>query len=223
MSPPTHGNDPASEHSDAPGRPPSDLSPSDISEAYLRRSIAEIEELNRRILECRHCAPTHELPVLASGNPQADIVLVKWSASLAERQEGVAFFGRAGTAVLKSLERLAIDPTTIYGTLAIKCSHIAESRATRICPPWLSDEIAIVMPKLVVAMGARALDALNGLEYPMSEPLTADVGTIQRWTPTIEALFVPDIDDSLDEQGAKRAFWNAFRAIGEWHESQPPY
>lgn len=222
MSPPTSGNDPASERPTAPG-PLGDLTPSDISEAYLRRSIAEIEDLNRQILECRHCVPSVELPVLASGNPQADIFFVKWSASLAERQEGVAFFGRAGTAILKSLERLAIDPTTIYGTLAIKCSHIAESRAARICPPWLADEIAIVMPKLIVTMGARALEAVNGLDYPMAQELATDVGRIQRWTPTTEALFVPDIDDSLDEQGAKRAFWSAFRAIGEWHASQPPY
>ena len=46
---------------------------------------------------------------------------------------------------------------------------------------------------------------------------------VQRWTPTIEALYVPDIDASLDEQGAKRAFWDAFRAIGDWHQAQPPY
>ena len=32
-----------------------------------------------------------------------------------------------------------------------------------------------------------------------------------------------DYDASLDEQGAKRAFWDAFRAIGDWHQAQPPY
>jgi hypothetical protein len=57
----------------------------------------------------------------------------------------------------------------------------------------------------------------------MAEPLAADVGVVQKWTPTIEALYVPDIDESLDEQNAKRAFWAAFRALGDWHEAQPPY
>ena len=51
----------------------------------------------------------------------------------------------------------------------------------------------------------------------------AGIGTIQQWTPTIEAILVPDIDQSLDEQNAKRAFWAAFRAIGEWYAAQPPY
>ncbi len=37
------------------------------------------------------------------------------------------------------------------------------------------------------------------------------------------ALYVPNIDESLDEQDSKRAFWAAFRALGEWHAAQPPY
>jgi uracil-DNA glycosylase family 4 len=220
---------------DTPGNEPRQIRPrqkqggtpvgstSAIQDAYLRRSIAEIETLNRDILACRHCAPKDELPVLASGSPQAEIMMVKWSASLAERQEGVAVFGRAGTAILKSVQRLGIDPMTMYGTLAVKCSHLAESDAADLCPPWLAEEIAIVMPKLVVPMGERALAAINRLDSPLAEPLRDEPGVVQRWTPTIEALYVPDIDESLDEQNAKRAFWAAFRAIGEWHEAQPPY
>lgn len=223
MTPDTPGNDPR------PARPRRQAggggqdSPTEIQDAYLRRSIAEIESLNREILACVHCAPKDELPVLASGSPQAEIMMVKWSASLAERQEGVAFFGRAGTAILKSVERLGINPTTMYGTLAVKCSHLPEADAAAMCPPWLAQEVAIVMPKLVVPMGERALSALNRLDYPLAEELRPEPGVVQRWTPSIEALYVPDIDESLDEQNAKRAFWAAFRALGEWHDSQPPY
>ena len=223
MTPNTPGNDPrASRPRRNPGASAGE-SPGDLQDAYLRRSIAEIESLNREILACSHCVPKDELPVLASGSPQAEIMMVKWSASLAERQEGVAFFGRAGTAILKSVERLGINPATMYGTLAVKCSHLADHDAAKLCPPWLAQEISIVMPKLVVAMGAQALDAINGIDYPLAEPLRTETGIVQRWTPTIDALYVPDIDASLDEQNAKRAFWGAFRAIGEWHEAQPPY
>ena len=51
----------------------------------------------------------------------------------------------------------------------------------------------------------------------------ADMGVIQQWTPSVEALVVPDIDESLDEQGAKRRFWEAFRVLGEWHDTQAPF
>ena len=48
-------------------------------------------------------------------------------------------------------------------------------------------------------------------------------GELQRFTPTIEALVTPDIDASLDEQGAKTRFWNAFKALGAWWAELPPY
>ncbi|MDX6554971.1 MAG: uracil-DNA glycosylase [Miltoncostaeaceae bacterium] len=198
-------------------------SPDQIQDAYLKRAIAEIGALNDEILGCERCGGEGTLPVMSSGSPQAQIMLVKWSASLAERQEGVAFFGRAGTAILKSVQRLGIDPLDLYGTLCVKCRHDDPEGAADPMPSWLSREIQIVLPKLVVPMGPQALDALNRLDFPLSEPLRAEPGAVQRFTPTIEAIYVPDIDESLDEQGAKRAFWAAFRAIGDWHEAQPPY
>jgi hypothetical protein len=48
-------------------------------------------------------------------------------------------------------------------------------------------------------------------------------GEIQRLTPAVEALTVPDIDRSLDDEDAKRGFWSAFRALGEWYADFPPY
>jgi len=39
----------------------------------------------------------------------------------------------------------------------------------------------------------------------------------------MEALTVPDIDRSLDDEQAKREFWGAFRALGEWYADFPPY
>ena len=39
----------------------------------------------------------------------------------------------------------------------------------------------------------------------------------------MQALYVPDIDASLDEQPAKTEFWNAFKALGPWWAELPPY
>ncbi len=79
------------------------------------------------------------------------------------------------------------------------------------------------MPKLIMPMGDDALEAINSLRFPGSAPLENTPGVVQRWTPTIEAIVVPDIDASLDEQSAKRAFWAAFRSLGDWYLAQPPY
>jgi len=72
-------------------------------------------------------------------------------------------------------------------------------------------------------MGVEALNALGEMEIPLARPLHDTVGEIQQLTPTIDALYVPSIDDSLDEQDAKRDFWAAFRVLGDWYAAQPPY
>ena len=160
----------------APATPVGGTSPEDIQNAYQRRAIAEIAALNDAITACEHCRPDVELPVMSSGSPQAEIMLVKWSASLAERQEGVAFFGRAGSAILKSVQRLGIDPLMLYGTLCVKCTHLDAAEAARLCPAWLTSELQIVQPKLVVPMGETVVETLNGLAFPLAEPLRAEAG-----------------------------------------------
>jgi len=193
------------------------MPPEDIHDAYLKRAIAELGALNDEIAAWAQHHSATTLPVLSSGAPQAEIVMVKWSAGLAERQEGVAYFGRAGSAILKSVQRLGVEPLSLYGTLCVKL-HEAGFR-----PQWLARELQIVMPKLIMPMGEQALEAINSLKFPGSQPLENTPGVLQEWTPTIEAIVVPDIDESLDEQSAKRAFWAAFRTLGEWHLAQPPY
>ena len=60
-------------------------------------------------------------------------------------------------------------------------------------------EIAIVQPKIIVVMGAEALAALGELDIPLARPLEARMGELQQLTPTIDALYVPNIDESLDD------------------------
>jgi uracil-DNA glycosylase len=72
-------------------------------------------------------------------------------------------------------------------------------------------------------MGEEALEELNGLGVPLGREIEPRPGEIQRLTPSCDALYVPDIDRSLDEEVAKREFWGAFRALGEWYADFPPY
>jgi uracil-DNA glycosylase family 4 len=161
--------------------------------------------------------------VLGSGHPQADIMLLKHSPMPSEIEEGVAFYGRAGSALMKSLKRLSIDPLAVYGTLCVKCPLSDSSLADFACISRVVEEIAIVQPRIVVVMGGEALAALGEMDIPLARPLRERLGEVQQLTPTIDALYVPNIDDSLDEQDAKREFWDAFRALGDWYAAQPPY
>jgi uracil-DNA glycosylase family 4 len=188
----------------------------EIHEKYLQKAITEINELGDEIAKA---AGGERVPVLGSGHPLADVFLLKYGPQAPEVQEGVAFFGRAGQAILKSLQRLRVDPLAIYGTNCIKFAGGDETTARS----WLTRELHIVQPKLVVVMGTDAVSFLNELEFPLADPLQEKTGELQRFTPTIEALVVPDIDASLDEQPEKTRFWNAFKQLGPWWAELPPY
>jgi uracil-DNA glycosylase family 4 len=191
--------------------------PSDeIYEKYLQKAIAEINDLGDEIARA---AGPERTPVVPSGHPLADVFMLKWTPQSAEVQEGVAFYGRAGQAILKSLQRLRVDPMAVYGTNCVKFGGGDEDEARR----WLTLELHIVQPKLVIVMGEEALAFLNSLKFPLAKEVEPRLGELQQLTPTIEALYVPDIDASLDEQPAKTRFWNAFKALGPWWAELPPY
>ena len=91
------------------------------------------------------------------------------------------------------------------------------------CVGRLAEELTIVAPKMIVVMGDEALGVVNELGFPLSRDVSATPGELQHFTPVIDALYVPSIDDSLDEEAAKREFWTAFRVLGQWWEDLPPY
>jgi uracil-DNA glycosylase family 4 len=188
----------------------------EIYEKYLQKAITEINELGH---EVAGVAGGERVPVVGSGHPLADVFLLKYRPRGAELQEGVAFYGRTGKAILKSLQRLRVDPTAIYGTNCLKFAVQDESEAR----PWLARELHIVQPKLIVVMGPEALAFLDSLAFPLADPVEDVEGELQQFTPTIQVLVTPDVDESLDEQAAKTRFWKAFKVVGSWWAELPPY
>ena len=195
----------------------------EIKEKYLERAIRELNQLTHELQSCPHCPRGKLMPVLGSGHPQADVFMLKQAPAAAEIEEGVAFYGRSGNALMKSFKRLGIDPLAVYGTLCVKCPVSDPALAGGECVERIVEEIAIVQPRCIVVMGERALETLDEVGVPMSGSLEPTLGEIQGLTPTIDVLYVPDIDDSLDSEEPKREFWKAFRALGDWYSDLPPY
>src|SRR5439155_6922332 len=96
-----------------------------IYEKYLQKAITEINELGDEISK----ASGDRVPVLGSGHPLGDVFMLKYGPQAAEVQEGVAFYGRAGQAILKSLQRLHVDPLAVYGTNCVKFAGEADEEA----------------------------------------------------------------------------------------------
>ncbi len=195
----------------------------EIREKYLERAIRELNAFSREVQSCAHCPRGALMPVLGSGHPQADIFLLKYSARPSEVEEGVAFYGRSGNALMKSLKRLSIDPLAVYGTLCVKCPVPDPAMADPGCVARLIEELAIVSPKIVVIMGPDALATVEDLEIPLRREVQPVYGEVQTLTPSVDALYVPNIDEALDEESSKREFWSAFRVLGQWWADLPPY
>ena len=197
--------------------------PPDGSMPATDDEIREINSLSHAIQDCELCPRGKLMPVLGSGHPQADIMLLKFAPVPSEIEEGVAFYGRAGSALMKSFKRLSIDPLVVYGTVFVKCPVPDTELSAPECRARVLDELAIVQPRIVVVMGEEALVELNDLAVPLAREIEQRPGKLQRFTPSCEALYVPDIDASLDDEASKREFWRAFRSLGDWYADLPPY
>jgi uracil-DNA glycosylase family 4 len=192
---------------------------SDTDEIYKKYRQKAIVEINDLAHEVAQAGGGTRVPVVGSGHPLADVMLLKFKPQAAEVQEGVAFYGRAGQAILKSLQRLHVDPMSVYGTNCVKFADGDEGESR----PFLTRELHIVQPKLIVAMGENVVEFLNAIDFPLADTVEFKPGELQRFTATVQVLVVPDIDASLDEAPAKTQFWNAFKLLGQWWAELPPY
>src|ERR687891_1996511 len=165
-----------------PSKPSAQVPATDdeIREKYLERAIRELNQLTREIQACEHCPRGNLMPVLGSGHPQADIFLLKLIPMPSEIEEGVAFYGRAGSALMKSFKRLGVDPLAVYGSVFVKCPVPDTDLAAPECRARVLDELAIVQPRIVVVMGEEALEELNGLSLPLAAKVEAVPGEIQK-------------------------------------------
>ena len=143
----------------------------EIREKYLERAIRELNTLTRELQACPHCPRGNLMPVLGSGHPQADVMLLKYAPR--------ALGDRGGRRLLRPRRQRADEVAEApvdrsAGGLRDAVREVpAQRRLARrpACVARVVEEIAIVQPKIVVVMGADALAALNELDIPLARPL----------------------------------------------------
>ena len=103
---------------------PDAVTTDDIYKRYLDKAIREILELEHELADAAGGGTVAH----PTGHPLGTIFLLKYGPQAPELQEGVAFHGRAGNALIKSLQRLHVDPLEVYGTNCVKFAGL---------PSWL--------------------------------------------------------------------------------------
>jgi len=145
---------------------------------YVPAGAPSLDALSAAAQGCRGCHlyEPAEQAVFGEGRPGARLVLVGEQPGDREDRDGRPFVGPAGRELDRGLEVAGIDRGEVYVTNAVKHFKFTERGGRRIhpspnqmeikaCWPWLDEELRVVEPEAVVALGAVAAKALLGSKF----------------------------------------------------------
>jgi len=111
--------------------------------------------------------------VFGVGNPQADLMFVGEGPGADEDAQGEPFVGRAGQLLNNMIKAMGLRREDVYIANVVKCrppgNRTPERDECETCSPFLMRQIAVIKPKVVVALGAVAAKNLLAINAPMSE------------------------------------------------------
>jgi uracil-DNA glycosylase family protein len=149
--------------------------------AYLPARMT-LPSMRTAVQDCRGCdLYLHATQaVLGEGPASADIVFIGEQPGDEEDRKGRPFVGPAGRLFDRALEEAEIDRATTYVTNAVKHFKFEERGKRRLhqkprlsevqaCQPWLEAEMAVIKPRIAVALGATAAHALFGNKYRLTK------------------------------------------------------
>jgi DNA polymerase len=137
-----------------------------IDEAELKNRLVVIEQ---KVASCTQCelAKTRTHTVFARGNPLAKLCFVGEAPGADEDEQGKPFVGKAGQLLDKMIGAMGLDPAKdVYICNIIKCRPPGNRRPTpeetAECIPYLHDQLALIAPRVIVALGNTAVQSLLG-------------------------------------------------------------
>ena len=164
---------------DATPKPPSDRAAPTATPSQFSR-YKTLEELREAALECVRCphlvaARTHV--VFGAGNPHAELMFVGEAPGADEDEQGEPFVGRAGQMLTKIITAMGFTREEVYIGNVLKCrpdmptgrsgNRKPRPEEMRACLPWLERQIELIGPKVLVALGATAIEGLLGIAEPI--------------------------------------------------------
>src|SRR5262249_5997357 len=154
-------------HSGGPGAP---------NKAEL---LAVLRERVRACTKCTHLAYSRTQTVFGVGNPDADLMFIGEAPGADEDQQGEPFVGRAGQLLTRILKAMNFKRDDVYIANILKCrpdmpagsfgNRPPTPTEMQTCRPYLLEQINIIQPSVLVALGAVAVEGLLGTRATMRE------------------------------------------------------
>ena len=130
----------------------------------------------QRMLEgCRRCklCEARSSIVFGSGNPDADLVVIGEGPGADEDAQGLPFVGRAGQLLTRMLASVDLTRDEVYICNTVKCrppgNRNPEADELAACRPFLDAQLAAIRPKVVLALGSVATQALLQTKEPIGK------------------------------------------------------
>ncbi len=142
-------------------------------------SLTAIRERVRACTKCEHLARSRTQTVFGVGNPDADLMFIGEAPGVDEDQQGEPFVGRAGQLLTKIIKAMNFAREDVYIANILKCrpdtppgsfgNRPPTPAEMQTCRPYLVEQINIIQPSVLVALGAVAVEGLLGMRGTMRE------------------------------------------------------
>jgi DNA polymerase len=141
--------------------------------------LVPVRERVRVCTKCPHLASSRTQTVFGVGNPDAELMFIGEAPGVDEDKQGEPFVGRAGQLLTRIIETMGLAREEVYIANILKCrpdtspgsfgNRPPTPREMQTCRPYLVEQIDIIRPKVLVALGAIAVEGLLGTRGTMRE------------------------------------------------------
>jgi uracil-DNA glycosylase len=155
----------------APSSPPALVATAPVSEAKAA-AYAELRARALACVKCPHLASSRKNVVFGVGSPDASLMFVGEAPGADEDQQGEPFVGKAGQLLTKIIRTMGFQRSSVYIANILKCrpdtpgqsagNRKPTSEEMQTCIPYLHEQIDLIQPKVIVALGATAVEGLLG-------------------------------------------------------------
>jgi len=135
---------------------------------------AGLTQYHDAIKDCKKCGlhKTRTKFVFGEGNPRAQLVFVGEAPGRDEDLQGRPFVGRAGQLLTKIIEAMGYKREDVYICNVLKCrppnNRAPEPEEVEQCEPHLLEQLRLIGPKVICALGTHAAHTLLKMDIPIS-------------------------------------------------------
>ena len=192
-----------------------DTSSRETPAAFFNDAAAALVAVRTEIGDCTRCK-LHTLGrrqiVFGVGNPSADLMFIGEAPGADEDIQGIPFVGKAGQLLTKIIEAIGLQREDVYIANVIKCrppgNRNPEQDEVNTCEPFLFQQIEIIKPKVIVALGKFAAQTLLRTLDPISR-LRGRVYELRgaKLIPTFHPAYL------LRNPSSKREVWEDMKVV----------